>query len=82
MDCQATSSWFDEYGYVTNVYTRPEYRGLNIGSKLMDYVKDWATEIDFEILIVWPSSKAVNFYERKGFKSDNDVMELVIRPDE
>lgn len=73
--------YIDEFGYVTNVYTRSEYRGQNIGSILMDYVKDWAIENDFEILIVWPSSKAVNFYERKGFSNENDVMELVIRPD-
>ena len=47
----------------------------------MDRVKAWATEKDLEILIVWPSSKAVKFYERKGFKNDNEIMELFIRPD-
>lgn len=73
--------YIDEYGYVTNVYTKPQFRGLGIGSKLMDYVKDWAIESDFELLIVWPSNKAVKFYEGKGFSNENDVMELVIRPD-
>lgn len=73
--------YIDEYGYVTNVYTKPGYRGQGIGSELMDYIKNWAIEKDFEILIVWPSSKAVKFYERKGFNNENDVMELIIRPD-
>lgn len=72
----------DEYGYITNVYTKPEYRGKGIGSELMDKVKAWATEKDLEILTVWPSSQAVKFYERKGFKADNEIMELFIRPDE
>jgi ribosomal protein S18 acetylase RimI-like enzyme len=73
--------YIDKFGYVTNVYTRPEFRGQTIGSKLMDYVKDWSVENDFELLIVWPSSNAVKFYERKGFCNENDVLELVIRPD-
>lgn len=64
--------YIDEYGYVTNVYSKPEYRGQGIGSKLMDHVKDWAIKNDFEILIVWPSSKAVKFYEQKGFSNQND----------
>lgn len=72
----------DEYGYITNVYTRPEYRGRGIGSKLMDSVKEWAVEKDYEILIVWPSHKAVNFYERKGFRSENEIMEMILRDDD
>lgn len=73
--------YIDEFGYVTNVYTIPEYRGQKIGLKLMDCVKDWAIKKDFEILIVWPSSNAINFYQRKEFNTENDVMELAIRED-
>lgn len=74
--------YIDEFGYVTNVYTIPEYRGKKIGSKLMDCVKEWAIEKDFEIMIVWPNSRAIKFYQRKEFNTENDVMELVIRPDD
>lgn len=73
--------FFDEYAYVTNVYTKPEFRGQGVGSKLMDHVIKWGHEKSFEIMIVWPSSKAVNFYKRKGFKSENEIMERVIRPE-
>lgn len=72
---------FDEYGYVTNVYTRPNYRNKGIGKQLMEEVKQWAANCDLEILIVWPSEEAIPFYERAGFKGENDIMELVIRED-
>lgn len=74
--------FIDEYGYVTNVYTKPMYRGLGIGTKLMNCVKEWAIKKDFEILIVWPSSKSIKFYERNGFNNENDVMELIFRSDD
>lgn len=34
---------------------------------------------DLELLIVYPSEHAIPFYERVGFKSENDVMELNLR---
>ena len=69
----------DQFGYITNNYTKPEYRNQGIGSKLMDHVRKWAAEEDYELLIVYPSEEAVPFYERAGFRTENDVMELVIR---
>jgi GNAT superfamily N-acetyltransferase len=69
----------DQFGYITNNYTRPEYRNQGIGSKLMDHVKQWAEEEDYELLIVYPSADSVSFYERAGFMEENDVMQLEIR---
>ena len=69
----------DKFGYITNVYSKPQYRGQGIGSNLIDHVKQWAVENDLEILIVWPSTKSAKFYQRKGFNNDNDVMESMIR---
>jgi ABC-type antimicrobial peptide transport system ATPase subunit len=48
-----------------------------VGSKLMDKVKAWCCERNMEELIVWPSERSVRFYERAGFKTKNDVMEMV-----
>ena len=69
----------DQFGYITNNYTKPTYRNKGIGSELMRSVKRWARDEDLELLIVYPSEEAVTFYERTGFCADNDVMELKLR---
>lgn len=73
--------YVDEYAYVTNVYTKPEYRGKRIASNLMDEVVEWGKEKHFELMIVWPSSRAVNYYKKIGFDDKNDLMELILRDD-
>jgi GNAT superfamily N-acetyltransferase len=70
----------DGFGYVTNVYTRPAYRGRGIGSELMAHVVEWAQAQDLECLLVGPSDASVRFYERAGFRWNEDLMEYVIRP--
>lgn len=70
----------DGFGYVTNVYTRPAYRGQGIGSELMAHVIEWARAQDLECLHVGPSDASVRFYERAGFRWNKDLMECVIRP--
>jgi len=69
----------DQFGYITNNYTKPAYRNQGIGSELIKRVKQWASDEDWELLIVYPSDEAVTFYERAGFRSDTDVMELKLR---
>lgn len=70
----------DEYGYVTNVYTRPAYRGQGIGSELMKHVLAWAKAQDLEFLVVWPGEESIRFYERAGFSFDAEpVMEYIYR---
>ena len=70
----------DALGYVTNVYTRPAYRGQGIGTQLMIHVLQWAREHDLESLIVWPSETSVGFYERAGFRGSSDMLEYEVRP--
>jgi ribosomal protein S18 acetylase RimI-like enzyme len=67
-------------GYVTNVYTRPAYRGQGIGTRLMTHVLAWAREQDLESLIVWPSEASVGFYERAGFRGGSEMLEYTVRP--
>jgi GNAT superfamily N-acetyltransferase len=69
----------EQFGYVTNNYTKPAYRNKGIGSKLMRRVIEWAKDENLELLIVYPSEEAVTFYERAGFYAENDVMELRLR---
>ncbi len=69
----------DAFGYVTNVYTKPAYRGRGIGAALLQRVKDWAQAQDLEFLIVWPSEASGRFYERAGFES-TEAVEYSVRP--
>lgn len=69
----------DEYGYITNVYTRPAHRGNGIGTKLLRETVLWAKEHDLDTLVVWPSVEGVEFYRRLGFKTQNDIMEYDLR---
>ena len=67
-------------GYLTNTYTIPEYRNKGIGTGLLNFVKQWATqEHNAETVIVWPSEKSISFYKRAGFDDRNDILELVLR---
>ena len=38
-------------------------------------VKAFAKENGYELLFVWPSGRAVPFYERQGFRAENEMME-------
>jgi len=69
----------DRYGYLTNSYTLPAYRNKGIGSQLLEHVIEWALEQDLELLIVWPSERAVSFYERLGFDPKHDILQLTLR---
>ena len=70
----------DRWGYITNAYTLPERRGEGIGESLMKRVIAWAQAEDLELLIVWPSDRAVSFYHKLGFSADNDILQLTLRP--
>ena len=69
----------DQFGYIADSYTKPEWRDRGIGSELLRRAVDWARREDLELLLVWPSARAVPFYERLGFTCENDVMQLTLR---
>jgi GNAT superfamily N-acetyltransferase len=62
------------YGYVTNVYTCPDFRNQGIGSKIHIAMEKWSKEHEVEFLILWPSSDSVNFYARNGFSRCEEAM--------
>jgi GNAT superfamily N-acetyltransferase len=63
----------DAFGYVSNVYTKPLYRGKGIGKNLIKHAQDWALKQDLEFLILWPSEESNRFYERAGFSCTEAV---------
>lgn len=69
-----------EFGYLTNVYTRPEYRRRGYGGRLLDTIREWAGEEGLELLIVWPSRESAGFYEKAGYSAENEIMELITMP--
>lgn len=69
----------DSFAYLTNTYTKREFRGKGIGAELLQKVIEWTKREDFELLLVYPSEESVNFYRRLGFENDEEVMKLVLR---
>lgn len=69
----------DRFACITNNYTEPGSRGRRIASGLLRHVIDRSAADDLELLIVWPSERAVPFYDRLGFRWENEVMELRLR---
>jgi GNAT superfamily N-acetyltransferase len=63
------------FAYMTNVYTLPDYRGIGIGSKLIEKVNQWVKEQNYEFIIVWPSDESIDFYRRNGYMHCKEPME-------
>jgi GNAT superfamily N-acetyltransferase len=70
----------DQWGYLTDCYTRPEYRRRGVGSELIARVKEWSAKRDLELLLVWPSEESQSFYQRAGFAPAEGVALLALRP--
>jgi GNAT superfamily N-acetyltransferase len=67
------------WGNITNVYTMPEFRGQGIGTNLMKGIMEAARKDGIESLILWPAEGVSDFYERLGFSSDREVMEIKLK---
>jgi GNAT superfamily N-acetyltransferase len=52
------------WGYLTNVYTLPEYRNKGIGNSLLSHAKHWAKQQNLELLVV---IKAILFTKDPAF---------------
>jgi len=69
------------FGYVTNVYTRPDSRNQGLGAQLMNHVIEWAKTRQLEFMILWPSDRSAPFYQRAGFEHPHDTLELILNDD-
>ena len=61
--------------YLTNVYTLKEYRNQGVGTEMLSYIKNSLKQNRCENIIVWPSDKAIEWYVRNEFKSENEILE-------
>lgn len=67
-----------ELGYVTNFYVHPDHRGLGLGRALLDAVDEHGRTNHFNTLIVWPSERSAALYQRVGYTSPPELLELPI----
>ena len=61
--------------YLTNVYTKKEYRNKGIGTQILNYIKNDLVKKKCELLFAWPSDNSTAWYQRNGFNGDNEVFE-------
>lgn len=61
--------------YLTKVFTLEEYRGKGIGTRLLDYVKNYLSSINCELVFAWPSKKSAEWYKSHGFSDNNEIFE-------
>ena len=61
--------------YLTNVYTKKEYRNKGIGTQMMHYIKSNLIEKKCELLFAWPSDNSIAWYQRNGFNGNNEIFE-------
>jgi GNAT superfamily N-acetyltransferase len=69
------TQFYHRFAYISNVYTRPEYRNQGVGTALMERAKAWGVERGLEMFFLWPSKRSVPFYLRAGFHGDVDSLE-------
>ncbi|MFL5581119.1 MAG: GNAT family N-acetyltransferase [Gemmatimonadaceae bacterium] len=69
----------DQWGYLTDCYTAPEWRGRGVGAALLSRVTAWARGKDLELVLVSPSERSRAFYARAGFEDARDFMALRLR---
>lgn len=64
-------SFSTEFGkpciWIEDLYLKPEYRGLGIGSMFFDYLKDTYTDHIFRLEVEEENERAIHTYEKKGF---------------
>ena len=60
------------WGYVTNAFVRPTFRGQGAGGSLLALLVNTARERSLHELHVWPSLGAVSLYRRAGFLSPEE----------
>lgn len=66
-------------GYITNMYTRVEYRGQGLARTLLDRLKTFAIELGCSTLELNASAAGYPVYKKYGFSDVSYEMKLEIR---
>lgn len=65
------------WGYLSNLFVVPAFRGHGIGAALIAACTSYADEHDFARVVLSPSEASIPLYERAGFRAAD---ELMVRP--
>lgn len=63
------------WGYVTNFYVAPLFRGQGLGRRLLDALRAHACVERYDTLVVWPSERSTPLYQLAGFAPANELLE-------
>lgn len=79
--CKSRFEKYNDSGEVISIYLLPEYMGIGYGKKLLDFVVEQLTMQGYSEAFLWvleENERARSFYEKCGFKLDDDYLEDVI----
>lgn len=65
----------NHWGYLTNVYTKPDFRKKGISTKLINDTLAWSDSHGIKKVILWPRPAAINIYKKFGFSQESEIME-------
>jgi GNAT superfamily N-acetyltransferase len=65
------------HAYITNLFVSPEARGA-AGSRLLAAALAWIEMNDVHAVILWPTERSRSLYQRYGFTTPVDLMELLM----
>lgn len=65
-------------GYITNMYTAPEYRGRGIASKMLELLKQEAQNRGVKKMFLGASVLGKPVYKKFGFKDSETLMDMEI----
>jgi GNAT superfamily N-acetyltransferase len=63
---------YRKIGHVLNFYTKPAYRKKGIGLKLMDYIKNTATDEKINRLVLNSTKMGFSMHKKAGFLEPED----------
>jgi GNAT superfamily N-acetyltransferase len=66
----------ENIGYVSSLYVRPRWRGRGIGGRLLTTALGFCRRSGVDNVVLWPSPRSIPLYQRHGFRSVGEVMEL------
>ncbi|WP_461247943.1 GNAT family N-acetyltransferase [Treponema sp. R6D11] len=68
---------YRKIGHVLNFYTKPAYRRKGIGSKLMNFIKDTATDEKINRIVLNSTKMGFSMYKKAGFIEPEDKALLI-----